>query len=94
MTYHDNRHPRPRREGNGAMLTMLGIAALLILGGLFMFTRSDTTTADNRNTPAATTGSGTTGAARNDPTGANSAPKTKTDPTGANRPVPASPPAR
>jgi hypothetical protein len=83
MTYHDRDRPtpNPRYNRNSSLMWMLGLAAVLIIGGLlFMTMGRDATVADR---PAArTTGAATT----NDPTAANAPAKSRaTDPTGANR---------
>ena len=69
MTYHDNNTPdlkanaRPQghNPGRSGIVWMLGLVALLILGGLMLMTRGDDETVVTRtDRPAATTGSGAT----------------------------------
>lgn len=84
--------PIVRREGMGAGAWMLGLLALLIIGGIIYGMSDRTTTATNTGTPPATTATpGTTG------TGSNPATSPRTT-TGAGSPTspagsPTTPPA-
>ncbi len=61
MTYHDNHTPPPAPRGSGyGVLAVLGILALLALGGLAlsMMGRDDVATIDRSISSPSTTGSG------------------------------------
>jgi hypothetical protein len=61
MTYHDNHTPPPAPRGSGyGVLAVLGILALLVLGGLAlsMMGKDNVATTDRSVTSPATTGSG------------------------------------
>lgn len=61
MTYHDNHTPPPAQRGSGyGVLAVLGILALLVLGGLALSTmgKDNVATTERSVTRPATTGSG------------------------------------
>jgi hypothetical protein len=80
MTYHDNDrpNPNPRYNRNSSLMWMLGLAAVLIIGGLLFMTMGSNDNVMTRiDRPTATTGAGTTNPAA--PRGSMGAPVQRPD---------------